>query len=44
VTDRKFPGGTYVQINFAAPLEAPAQLTERLRLNQSVYRTFVESV
>jgi small subunit ribosomal protein S6 len=44
VTDRAFPGGTYVQIAFAAPLEGPAQLRERLRLNHSVYRTFVESV
>jgi small subunit ribosomal protein S6 len=44
VTDRKFPGGTYVQIAFSAPLEGPAQLKERLRLNQSVYRTFVETV
>jgi hypothetical protein len=31
-------------MNFAAPAEGPAQLRERLRLNQSVYRTFVESV
>ena len=44
VTDRKFTGGTYVQICFAAPAEGPAQLRERLRLNQNVYRTFVESV
>ena len=44
VTDRKMPSGTYVQISFSAPAEGPAQLTERLRLNRSVYRTFVESV
>ena len=44
VTDRKFTGATYVQISFAAPAEGPALLRERLRLNQSVYRTFVESV
>ena len=44
VTDRKFPGGVYVQIGFAAPPEGPAQLREKLRLNQNVYRTFVESV
>jgi small subunit ribosomal protein S6 len=44
VTDRKLTGGTYVQVNFSAPAEGPAQLRERLRLNQSVYRTFVESV
>ena len=44
VTDRDFPGAAYVQISFAAPAEAPAQLRERLRLNSSVYRTFVQSV
>ena len=44
VTDRKFPSGTYVQVNFSAPAEGPAQLRERLRLNQNVYRTFVEAV
>jgi small subunit ribosomal protein S6 len=44
VTDPKFPAGTYVQVNFSAPAEGPAQLRERLRLNQSIYRTFVESV
>ena len=44
VTDKKFPGGTYVHISFSAPLEGPAQLRERLRLNQSVYRTFIETV
>ncbi len=43
VTDRKFTGGTYVQVAFTAPAEAPAQLAERLRLNGSVYRTFVQS-
>ena len=44
VTDRQFPGAAYVQITFAAPAEGPAQLRERLRLNHSVYRTFVQSV
>lgn len=43
VTDRKFTGGTYVQIAFSGPAQAPAQLKERLRLNNSVYRTFVQS-
>ncbi len=43
VTDRKFTGGTYVQVAFSAPAQAPAQLKERLRLNGSVYRTFVQS-
>ncbi len=43
VTDRKFTSGAYVQVAFSAPAEAPAQLKERLRLNGSVYRTFVQS-
>jgi small subunit ribosomal protein S6 len=43
VTDVKLPGATYVHVNFSAPAEGPAQLTERLRLNNSVYRTFVQS-
>lgn len=41
-TDPKFPSGVYVNIAFAAPAEAPAQLHERLRLNSSVYRALVE--
>ena len=44
VTDRKFTSGAYVQMAVSAPPEAPAQLKERLRLNSSVYRTFVQSV
>ena len=44
VTDRKLTGATYVHVNFSAPADGPAQLKERLRLNGSVYRTFVQSV
>jgi small subunit ribosomal protein S6 len=43
VTDKKFTGGAYVHVSFSAPPEAPSQLIERLRLNNSVYRTFVQS-
>lgn len=43
VTDDKFPNGVYVQVLFSAPAEAPHQLKERLRLNNSVYRALVES-
>ena len=43
VTDKKLTGATYVHVSFSAPAEAPAQLIERLRLNNSVYRTFVQS-
>ena len=42
-TDDKFPGGVYVQVNFSAPAGAPAQLHERLRLNDSVYRALVQT-
>ncbi|PTY08110.1 30S ribosomal protein S6 [Opitutaceae bacterium EW11] len=44
VTDAKLPGATYVQVSFSAPAEGPTQLRERLRLNNSVYRTFVQSI
>jgi small subunit ribosomal protein S6 len=43
VTDRKMTAGTYVQVAFSAPASGPAALRERLRLNGSVYRTFVQS-
>ena len=43
MTDKKFTGAHYVQIKFSAPADAPAHLRERLRLNQSVYRTFFQS-
>ncbi len=43
VTDKKFTGGTYVQVDFSAPPAAPAQLKERLRLNNSVHISFVQS-
>lgn len=42
-TDDKFPAGVYVQMAFSAPAVAPAQLHERLRLNNSVYRALVEN-
>ena len=44
VADRRFTGAAYVHVNFSAPPEGPAQLRERLRLNGSVYRTFVQEV
>lgn len=42
-TDAKFPAGVYVAISFSAPAGATAALQERLRLNDSVYRTLVEN-
>ena len=44
VTNPKRPAGVYVQVPFSGPGSAPAALTERLRLNRTVYRTYVESV
>jgi small subunit ribosomal protein S6 len=44
VTDKKLTGASYVHVNFSAPPQGPAQLRERLRLNNSVYRTFVQEV
>ena len=43
VTDKKLTGAHYVQIKFSGPADAPAHLREKLRLNQSVYRTFIQS-
>ncbi|MET0261373.1 MAG: 30S ribosomal protein S6 [Rariglobus sp.] len=44
VTDRNLPGATYVQVAFSAPASGPAALKERLRLNSTVYRTFLQTV
>jgi len=43
VTDKKLTGATYVHVNFSGPADAPANLREKLRLNASVYRTFIQS-
>ena len=42
-TDAKFPNGVYVNVSFSAPAGATAQLHERLRLNDSVYRALVQN-
>lgn len=42
ITNPKLTGGTYVHIAFSATADVPAHLKERLRLNTSVYRTYVE--
>lgn len=44
VTDKKLTGANYVQIVFSAPASTPGLLKERLRLNNSVYRTFVQAI
>ena len=43
VTDKKLTGAAYVHVNFSGPADAPANLREKLRLNGSVYRTFIQS-
>lgn len=43
VTDKRLTGASYVQIDFSGPPDCPAHLRERLRLNSSVYRTFIQS-
>ncbi|PWU06157.1 MAG: 30S ribosomal protein S6 [Verrucomicrobia bacterium] len=43
VTNRKFPGGIYVEINFEGPAEAPLRLKEKLKLEKTVNRIFVVS-
>ncbi|AHF92124.1 30S ribosomal protein S6 [Opitutaceae bacterium TAV5] len=43
VTNPKLVSGHYVQVSFTSPASAPAALKERLRLNRSVYRTFIEN-
>ena len=43
VTDKKLTGATYVHVNFSGPADSPANLREKLRLNNSVYRTFIQS-
>lgn len=44
VTNPKRPAGHYIQVDFAAPASTPASLKERLRLNSTVYRTYVETL
>jgi len=43
VTNPKRLNGVYVQVQFAGPATAPAALKDRLRLNQTVYRAYIES-
>ena len=43
ITDKKLTSGAYVQVNFSGPADSPANLREKLRLNSSVYRTFIQA-
>ena len=42
-TDRGLTGAPYVQVDFAAPIDTPRHLHERLRLNPVVYRAMIET-
>ena len=44
VTDPAFPGAPYVQMDFSATPNTPAQIKERLRLNRIVYRVFIQAI
>ncbi len=44
VTNPKFTAANYVQIDFTAPPSGPADLKNRLKLNNSVYRTFIQTL
>jgi len=44
VTDKKLTSGAYVHVNFSGPADSPAHLREKLRLNGSVHRTFIQAV
>ena len=43
VTDRKFQSGIYVEIAFEGPAESSATLKEKLKLDKTVNRIFVQS-
>ena len=43
VTDKKLTGASYVHVSFSGAAETPANLLAKLRLNGTVYRTFIQS-
>lgn len=44
ITNPKRVAGHYVHVTFSGPAAAPAALKERLRLNHTIYRTFIENI
>lgn len=42
VTSPKLTGSTYVSLSLEGPASLPSALRERVRLNKSVYRLFVQ--
>ena len=43
VTDKKFPAGIFVSMNFEGPSSAPQALKEKLRLDKTIYRILVQA-
>ncbi|MDR2430175.1 MAG: 30S ribosomal protein S6 [Puniceicoccales bacterium] len=43
VTDRKNPGGIYVQLAFSAPPTAPSAFREKLRLDRTIKRLLIQA-
>jgi len=44
VTDRKFPSGIYVRINYEGPATSVAELNEKLRLDKNIDRVMVQTL
>lgn len=44
VTDKKFPAGVYVEVDFSGPSEAPSVLKDKLKLDRTINRIFVVSL
>lgn len=44
VTDRKFPAGIYVDVDFSGPSEAPAAIKEKLKLDRAVNRILIATI
>ena len=42
--NKKFPAGEYVQIFFSSDTNVPAGIKEKLKLDKTVNRTFIEVV
>lgn len=43
ITDKKFPAGIYLSMDFEGPASAPNALKEKLRLDKTVYRILVQA-
>lgn len=44
VVDRKYPSGAYVQILFSALASVPAAIKEKLKLDKTINRIFIELI